>query len=58
MQCITGINAIRIHTINGNVCHAEQKWDIMCKIVPLQPHQSNKNTHNTVVISADDILQM
>ena len=51
------VNASKIHIKNSNVLHAEQKSDITCKKIASQSNHSNKNIFNTVIISADGILQ-
>ena len=56
-QHITEVNTSKIHTLNSNVLHAEQKQDITCKKLASQSHCSNQNTFNTVLISADGIPQ-
>ena len=45
-----------IHSLDSKVIHVKQKQDITYKNLALQSCLGKKNTSNTEVISADDIL--
>ena len=55
-QHITEVNTNKIH-LNNNVLCTEQKCNATYKKLASQSHHSNKIPFNTVVISADGILQ-
>ena len=54
---VTEVNASKIHALDSNVLHPEQKQDITCKQLSSQSYCSNKNSCNPVVLSASGILQ-
>ena len=49
--------AICMHTIDIDMVHNEEKWDITCKKLASQICHSNKNSFKSVTLSADGILQ-
>ena len=57
IQHITEINTSKMHTLLEKYSVQSKSRTLLVKKLALQSHHGNKNTSNTIIISADDILQ-